>query len=988
MKTKTSLICVTALIAAIPLSAQVLKDYWDFDTDAASDSLNAIHNSGILKSAWDGPAAGGDAADGAGNWNVVGDGGTLQREAPAYGEYAFAPTTGRHRLEIDFAAWAFDAASEGDSLVLRLDESVAAGGGNVARIELRVFGGVAQIRQSTDLLVEGEPNSAFRTTDLTLTEAAGASVAIEFDFDKDTATYFLNGEVTHVFDDFAGVDVANIRYQKNTEWSTAASSVTVDSMGWVTLDADDTAIEYFTFDSDLGGSQLQEIENSGSLGNTWSFNGAGGDAADGVGAWLVPGDSATTNRKLPAVEYVTPVTTGRYRLEADFASWDFDAASVGDKWTLSLNESGPGSPKIAQFILEVDSASSVRLRLAGDFVSGSSFRNYPFSLAEISGVSAAIEFDFDNDTAYYIVDGVIQEVFTDFDGTDISQMSYIKSGDGTADWTTAASSLTVNSFGYRSVAAPVSDANAQELWSFDYESVGNDLGDIANTGVLNSVWNISGASTDGANGAGQWTVTGDSGTFTRKLPDAGTANADLLADEYAAPVETGKYRFVVDFASWNVDAASVGDVFSIKLNESADGGGSTLANIQLELNATDVTVKWGSTTQTGGAFRTEILPLVNPDGARVEIEFDFDNDVVSYYLDGAFKYSFSGVDAFNGDDIGQLLYVKANSGTWGTAATSILIDEVGYFAVPANTVIDEWHFEEADGTAPSAAKSNKGTALGGNPPAAVIQVSGGALVFGSDGVESGVFTASDLSEDPITSGIIEVSFTVTAACFNNTYANSVLPARAGFRLQDRQDGNKNVGVLKFVYDPVENQFQANSETFGSGSKTVAIQSGSPVLLEDVTLRMLIDLDEPTVPGSFQAFFTYGDGEEQVVVFDGVVGEAFGGNTQIDVFGINQQITNGSTGWEVGDTVAIDDLVIQRSGPVYRPVFLGIAHDGTNGVLSFDTVNTLEYSIRASSAVGGEYLEIDTVTGDGTRKDFTDDARGTFNAQFYRIQSVD
>lgn len=967
MKKIPTLLCIAATLAASTLNAQVRKDYWDFDTDAASDSLNAIHNSGVLKSAWNGIAAGGDAADGAGNWNVVGDGGTLQREAPAYGEYAAPVTTGRHRLEIDFAAWAFDVASEGDSLVLRLDESVAAGGDNAARIELRVQGGIVEIRQSTDLLSGG----AFRTTALALTEAAGASAAIEFDFDKDTVVYFVNGEVTNVFDDFEGVDIANIRYQKNGTWTTVDSSVTVDSMGWVSLEADGTEIEYFTFDSELDGDQLQEIENSGSLGSTWNFNSAGGDAADGFGKWLIPGDSGTTSPKLPDPGYTVPETTGRYRLEADFASWDFDAASIGDKWNLRLIETGGGT--IAQIVCEVDSASSVRLRFSGDFVSGGSFRDYAFSLVEVAGASAAIEFDFDNDTAYYIVDGVIQEVFTDFAGLDISQMFYVKNGDGTADWVTADSSLTLDSFGYRSVDAPVSDLNRQDYWDFEGDAFGGEFDDISNSGVLDTPWNFSGGKGDVADGQGKWLVVGSSTTNTRKVPAA----------DYASPATTGTYRLVADFASWNVDAASAGDSLSIKLNES--GGGATIANILLELTATEVNVKTVTSTLTGGKSRTESFPLVNPDGARVEIEFDFDNDVVSYYINGAFKFRFSGVDAFNGVDIGQLLYVK--NGTWVTAATSIELEEFGFVKVPADTVIDSWHFEEADGTAPSAALSYNGIGLGGSPPAAVAQVSGGALVFGSDGVEAGLFTASDLSEDPITSGIIEVSFKVTAACFNNTFANSTLPARVGFRLQDRQDGNQNIGILKFVYDPVANQFQANAETLGSGAGTVAIQTGSPVLLEDVTLRMLLDLDEPTVPGSFQAFFTYGDGEEQVVLFDGILGEAFMGTTQIDIFGINQQITNGSTDWKAGDTATIDDVIIQRVGPVYRPVFLGIAHDGTYATLSFDTVNTLEYSIRASETVDGSYLEIDTVTGDGTRKDYPDTRLETFDQQFYIIDGV-
>ena len=961
---------------AEPGPLETWKDYWTFDTDSAGDSLSSIENSGVLDSTWNFPGAGGDVVGDDNTWSVLGDSGVFVRAVPGYGEYSVAPTTGRHRLEVALASWNFDAASEGDSLVVRLDESTAAGGDNIARIELRVNGGAVEIRQSTDLV----SGSSYRTSNFNLAEAEGARVAIEFDFDTDTVYYMVNDAVISEFTDFDGVNIAALRYQKSGSWSTAASSVKIESMGWLTIAEDSTAIEYFTFDYEQSGDRLLEIDNSSSAGSDWNINGAGGDAADGAGAWVVTGNSGTLTRKLPAVVYASPVSTGRYRLEADFASWDFDEASVGDSFFLRLKESGSSGSTIAEIQLRVLSTSVVEIRQSGKFGSGASYRSANFTLTEAAGATAAIEFDFENNTASYMVNGVVTDVFTDFQGVDIGQLLYVKSG----SWTTAASSLNLDSFGYRSVEVPSNDPNRKEYWDFEGDASGGSLGTIINSGDLGSAWDGNAAGGDSANGAGAWFVAGDAGIFTRKLPSNDT-------DEYTTPSSTGRFRFVIDFASWDMNAASVGDKLIFKLNESVGNGGSSIAQVIFEVKSDIVTLQWASTiSDDSSSFRGENFPLSSTDGARMEVEFDFDNDVVTYYIDGVYKHRFTN---FNGDDIGQLLYLK--TGSWSTATSSLVIEEFGYVSVPSSQVIDQWNFSEADGTGPNDALSSNGVGLApGSVNSELAQVSEGELLFGSDGTSGGVFTAIDLYEDPITTGIIETTFKVTAASFNNTYANylnnndvdSVLPARVGFRVQDRRDGNKNIGSVRLVYDPELNEFQALGSAFGSGEALPAvIQTGSPVLLEDITLRMLIDLNEPNIPGSYQLWFTYGSGDEQLAVFDGVVGEAFNGSTQIDVFGITQQITNGDTNWLAGDSVSIDDLVIQRSEPVQRPAILDIVHNGANAVLSFNTVNDFGYTIKASNTVDGNYTEIQSVTGDGTRQNYSDTRTGSFTEQFYIIE---
>jgi hypothetical protein len=222
--------------------------------------------------------------------------------------------------------------------------------------------------------------------------------------------------------------------------------------------------EYWNFDDPVG-TDLNDLSNDGTLGSSWNFN-TPNDLTDGSGQFVIGGDGGTTTRKLPIKGglnadptepleelYDTPITTGVYTLTVTFSGWNVSGASVGDVWKLGVNAADT-STTIAQVIFEVDSATSVRLRAATETTTGSGFRNFAYGLVQSDPVTVSIEFDFDNDIVRYLVDGSETHYFDNFSGSEIGQLIYVKSGDKTDDWITAASSISIDSMGLTTVPEP------------------------------------------------------------------------------------------------------------------------------------------------------------------------------------------------------------------------------------------------------------------------------------------------------------------------------------------------------------------------------------------------------------------------------------------------------------------------------------------------------------------------------------------------------
>lgn len=194
--------------------------------------------------------------------------------------------------------------------------------------------------------------------------------------------------------------------------------------------------------SDTAGTDLNDLYNSGSLGSLWRFNTTA--ATDGNGNFLVPGDSGSTTRRLPERGtanalpgddfYATPLTSGKYRFEVKFSSWDVDAASNGDSLTFQVNDSS--SKTIARIDLELNTG-SVDIRYSG--FDGNFRSTDPMSLVQNTVQTAAIDFDFDNDTIDYLLNGSVIYSFA-FSGGDIRRLTYVQNG----SWTTAASSVALD----------------------------------------------------------------------------------------------------------------------------------------------------------------------------------------------------------------------------------------------------------------------------------------------------------------------------------------------------------------------------------------------------------------------------------------------------------------------------------------------------------------------------------------------------------------
>ena len=219
-------------------------------------------------------------------------------------------------------------------------------------------------------------------------------------------------------------------------------------------------LEWFDM-NDSAGTDLNDLSNSGTLGSVWNFN-TPGMLTDGSGNFIIAGDGGTTTRKLPKKatanahatldQYASPLTTGAYSLDLNVTSWSWDAASEGDLWKLK-----------AQNLAGVDVAGievglvggNARVRMWSLGESNAYYRTFNYTgLTDSSGHSYSVEIDFDNDTIDYVVDGTTEYSFTDFAGTELAGLVLSLNGDGTADWATAASSISIDSMGVDVIPEP------------------------------------------------------------------------------------------------------------------------------------------------------------------------------------------------------------------------------------------------------------------------------------------------------------------------------------------------------------------------------------------------------------------------------------------------------------------------------------------------------------------------------------------------------
>lgn len=79
--------------------------------------------------------------------------------------------------------------------------------------------------------------------------------------------------------------------------------------------------DVFDFESDGSGAGLTAMTNTGTNGGTWNLNSQGGKfVTDGAGDAVTDGAAGTWAR---SISYASPITSGKWRLEFDFSSYDF-----------------------------------------------------------------------------------------------------------------------------------------------------------------------------------------------------------------------------------------------------------------------------------------------------------------------------------------------------------------------------------------------------------------------------------------------------------------------------------------------------------------------------------------------------------------------------------------------------------------------------------------------------------------------------------------
>lgn len=233
---------------------------------------------------------------------------------------------------------------------------------------------------------------------------------------------------------------------------------------------------------------------------------------------------------------------------------------------------------------------------------------------------------------------------------------------------------------------------------------------------------------------------------------------------------------------------------------------------------------------------------------------------------------------------------------------SLLILPLFVSSTFAATIVDSWTFGQADGTDLAGVLSNNGTALGNNS-GGLVTTQGGELEFTSDwnGAtgSASTFRTTNLDTDPITSGLVQVQFTVTSAGFTATDAVDG-SGNVWFGLRDTNPSNNEFARGRLRYEGGPNQFVIQ----GNGNTALATFSGNS--LSDLTIRYVVDLDNQTALDSYQLFYTIGINPEVQVLSTQL--DPTGG-LQIDDFRLAQQITNGGTDWRAGDTMTIDNLSV-------------------------------------------------------------------------------
>lgn len=222
-------------------------------------------------------------------------------------------------------------------------------------------------------------------------------------------------------------------------------------------------------------------------------------------------------------------------------------------------------------------------------------------------------------------------------------------------------------------------------------------------------------------------------------------------------------------------------------------------------------------------------------------------------------------------------------------------------------IIDEWTFAYPDGTGVGEALSLQGADWGSSVNANAT-VQDGELEFFYDGSSASTFrNATPSSDAGATAGQYQLSWTYTSVDFSLTHANtSTNVGRVGFGIRSTVgtvNSDVNLRLIGVGNEIVLERSDANNNN-------TAFTSFSGSTLVNLQIRLFYDLDNRGNAGSFQVYYTPNGGSEVAAITDGTLHSDF----ELDAIRMIQQTTNGGASWVQGDTVRVDNMILESVVP--------------------------------------------------------------------------
>lgn len=210
----------------------------------------------------------------------------------------------------------------------------------------------------------------------------------------------------------------------------------------------ETKLEYWTFETDTAGVSFDDgmggILNSGTNSNNWNFGKVKGMEADGLGHFVVS-NTGSSYRRVPAQDYApTRYNSGRYRLVIEFASWSLDPSNDG---SIAFEVSDTNNRRIAGLNLYAEKGTDAKIRFSATSATGWQGKGFDYAgyladLKESRPMRLTIDFDLDNDTVTYFVNGTAIKTISDFNASSIAQIKFFTD----SKWSTQ-STVTIKEMG-------------------------------------------------------------------------------------------------------------------------------------------------------------------------------------------------------------------------------------------------------------------------------------------------------------------------------------------------------------------------------------------------------------------------------------------------------------------------------------------------------------------------------------------------------------